>query len=44
MSCWSVELEPEVERWMSGLAVRDFAAVTPRVEQLAERGSERVGR
>ena len=36
---WSVELEPEVEQWMSGLTVHDFASVLPHVERLAERGN-----
>ncbi len=36
---WSVELEPEVEHWMSGLTVRDFASVLPHVERLTERGN-----
>jgi hypothetical protein len=36
---WSVELEPEVDQWMSGLSVRDFASVLPHVERLAERGN-----
>ncbi|MBK9180507.1 MAG: type II toxin-antitoxin system RelE/ParE family toxin [Acidimicrobiales bacterium] len=36
---WSVELETEVEQWMSGLSVTDFAAVLPHVERLAERGN-----
>jgi len=37
---WSVELEPEVERWMSELSARDFASVLPHVERLAERGNQ----
>ena len=36
---WSVELEPEVEQWISELSVRDFASVLPHVERLAERGN-----
>ncbi|MEI6403436.1 MAG: type II toxin-antitoxin system RelE/ParE family toxin [Actinomycetota bacterium] len=36
---WSVELEPEVEQWMRGLTVHDFASVLPHVERLAERGN-----
>ncbi len=36
---WSVELEPEVEQWMSGLGAHDFASVFPHVERLAERGN-----
>lgn len=34
---WTVELEPEVERWMSELNVSEFASVLPHVERLAER-------
>ena len=37
---WSVEVEPEVERWIDSLAVRDFATVRAAVERLAERGSQ----
>jgi len=36
---WSVELEPEVEQWMSELSVHDFASALPHVERLAERGN-----
>ena len=36
---WSVELEPEVEQWMSELSAHDFASVLPHVERLAERGN-----
>lgn len=37
---WSVELEPEVERWMSDLSAHDFASVLPHIERLAERGNQ----
>lgn len=36
---WSVELEPEVEQWMSELSVHDFASVLPHVERLAGQGN-----
>jgi hypothetical protein len=36
---WSVELEPEVEQWMTELSAHDFASVLPHVERLAERGN-----
>jgi len=36
---WSVELEPEVEQWMSGLTVHEFPSVLPHVERLGERGN-----
>jgi hypothetical protein len=36
---WSVELEPEVEQWMSQSSVPGFASVLPYVERLAERGN-----
>jgi hypothetical protein len=36
---WSVELEPEVEQWLAGLSVTEFASVLPHVERLAERGN-----
>jgi hypothetical protein len=36
---WSVELEPEVERWMTALGAHDFAFVLAHVERLAERGN-----
>jgi hypothetical protein len=37
---WSVELEPEVERWLDQLAAIEFAAVLPHVERLVGRGNE----
>ncbi len=37
---WSVELELEVERWMSDLSAHDFASVLPHIERLAERGNQ----
>jgi hypothetical protein len=36
---WQVELEPEVEEWLDGITLKEFASVLPRIEQLAERGS-----
>lgn len=36
---WSIELEPEVDEWMNGLLVADFAVVMAHVESLAERGN-----
>lgn len=36
---WEVELEPEVEEWLDGITLKEFASVLPRIEQLAERGS-----
>ena len=36
---WSVELEPEVEAWLDGISLRDFALVLPHIERLAERGN-----
>jgi len=35
----TVELEPEVEEWLSALTVHDFASVLTHVERLAERGN-----
>ena len=37
---WSVEVEPEVEKWIDSLPVKEFAAVLAAVERLAERGSQ----
>lgn len=37
---WSVELEPEVEKWIDALPVKDFAVVLAAIERLAERGNE----
>ena len=39
MSFWSVELEPEVERWFESLAAGQFAIVASRIEYLAEHGA-----
>ena len=36
---WSVELEPEVEAWLDGLSVKEFALVLAHLDRLAERGS-----
>lgn len=36
---WSVELEPEVESWLEGLAPVQFAVVLPHIERLASRGN-----
>jgi hypothetical protein len=36
---WEVELEPEVEEWLDGITLKEFASVLPRIEQLGERGS-----
>lgn len=36
---WSVEVEPEVEEWLDGLAVKEFALVLAHLDRLAERGS-----
>jgi hypothetical protein len=36
---WEVELEPELEEWLDGITLREFASVLPRIEQLGERGS-----
>ena len=37
---WSVEVEPEVEKWIDSLPVKEFATVLAAVERLAERGSQ----
>ncbi len=37
---WSVEVEPEVEKWLDSLAVKEFAAVLAAIERLAEFGSQ----
>ena len=39
MSDWSLELEPEVERWMADLTVQDFAVVLAHLERLAKHGN-----
>lgn len=36
---WSVEVEPEVERWIELLSVGEFATVVAAVERLAEDGN-----
>jgi hypothetical protein len=36
---WEVELEPEVEEWLDGITMKEFASVLPRIERLAELGS-----
>ncbi len=37
---WSVEVEPEVEKWIDSLPVKEFATVLAAVERLSERGSQ----
>ncbi len=37
---WSVELEPEVERWFDNLTPKTFAFVLPHMERLADHGSQ----
>ena len=37
---WSVEVEPEVEKWIDSLQVKEFAAVLAAIERLAERGNQ----
>lgn len=37
---WVVELEPEVKQWLEQLRPKDFAAVLPHVERLAQRGNQ----
>jgi hypothetical protein len=39
VSLWSIELEPEVERWLESLAAGQFAIVASRIEHLAEHGA-----
>jgi len=39
MSAWSLELEPEVEQWLTGLGPRQFAVAASRIDDLAERGT-----
>jgi hypothetical protein len=36
---WTVELEPEVEKWMLALPMSQFSLVLPLVERLAEIGN-----
>ena len=36
---WEVELEPEVEEWLDGITIKEFALVLPHIERLAERGN-----
>ena len=36
---WEVELEPEVEEWLDGITIKEFASVLPRIERLAELGN-----
>ncbi len=33
---WSVEVEPEVEEWLDGLAVKEFALVLAHLDRLAK--------
>ena len=37
---WTVELEPEVEKWMLALPMSQFSLVLPLVERLAEIGNQ----
>jgi hypothetical protein len=37
---WSVELKPEVEQWIDNRTTKEFAAVLPHIERLADRGSQ----
>ena len=37
---WEVEIESEVEEWIDGLSVAEFAVAASRIERLAERGHE----
>ncbi|WP_040494019.1 type II toxin-antitoxin system RelE/ParE family toxin [Ilumatobacter nonamiensis] len=37
---WSVEVEPEVEQWIDNRTNKEFAAVLPHIERLADRGSQ----
>ena len=37
---WALELEPEVEEWLDGLSVREFALTVAHLDRLAERGNE----
>lgn len=39
VSEWSVELEPEVQRWLDGLSPAEFATVAFHVDRLVERGA-----
>jgi hypothetical protein len=39
VSQWSIELEPEVERWLESLPAGQFATVASRIEYLAEHGA-----
>jgi phage-related protein len=39
MSPWSVEVEPEVERWMASLGSQEFSSAASRIDYLAESGS-----
>ena len=36
---WSIETEPEIEEWLTGLTNTEFARITPHLERLAERGN-----
>jgi hypothetical protein len=36
---WEVELEPEVEEWLHGITLNEFATVLPHIERLSERGN-----
>jgi len=36
VSLWSIELEPEVERWLESLPAGQSATVASRIEYLAE--------
>jgi len=37
---WGIELEPEVQKWMDGLSIGEFATVVAHVERLGQRGNQ----
>lgn len=37
---WAVEVEYEVEAWLSSLQPKDFAVATAHVQRFAERGNQ----
>lgn len=37
---WSVELEPEVEKWLDELTPTEFAVALAHIDRLAERGNQ----
>lgn len=38
VSTWSIELEPEVRKWLEDLSTAEFAAAAFRIDRLAEQG------